>query len=511
MGGGFDGSSASFGSATFRSTMFVNRQPCKKGTGTSRVKSVVGMYIRGEKRMEEIVHPSKISRKLYSGTPRPPTSFRSSSVGVSVVTNLSKYTYPSMEDVKLSPERSQFEMELLEETMDPVEVVPAVSSVAVVCPPLPLEDVAVVSNGSADPPTVRVADVDRIDFEGEDMAVKLRVSSPSAEKVRAKVENSRVECSIRPSRPRDSELDLIIAPSKQHVVSEMLLEDKKLKLQVRPMDRLIGHSPGSRIGSSKSRKSRSRVGRSKDLATPCKPSNQLQIALMNACDAAQMAANSMNFSNACLETEEPSATMINQPSDLKADAEANTESQRCGPEITALSSSCASSAKKPAKSAAKVELPKETFALPETELKPLKTDVYYYREKVAHEQKQIDDLNKEISRAESLFAEYEQQKLKLTDGCDSHRSEFEKLLQDFLAASGAASKTSASGAEADTGLNRLISDYFVKYYDSLAKKIDQFNRERSALSMVIGNLSEEQTQLQKHVSHFEQRLALKSN
>lgn len=578
--------------------------------------------------MEEIVHPSKISRKLWSGSPRLPTSFRAGAVNVNVVSNLSKYVYQSTEDVKLSPQQSQFELELVEEPPDPPDAESAVTSV--VGPVLPIE----VNDTPADPPAVKVADVERIDFEGEDVAIRLRPVSPRVERTPERVEELTVECSIRPSRPRDSELDLVIAPSKQHMVSEMLLEDKQLKLQVRPIDQFVGQLTNGQTRS-KSRRSRASVGKSVSVVeTPSRRSSQLQVALRNAydaatiasnsmnfstaclgakenlmnfsnvypevkerstsfsnaclktkerssnfsnayleakerstssskacrnaCDAAIMASNSMNFSTACLETKEYSTNFSNAYPEAKerstSFSNACLETQECssnfsnaylqpkerlvnfsnacldatepsavsnesfsskpdvkksseprGPMTSAVSSSGTSSAKKAARAAAKAQLPEEAFALPETELKPLKTDVYYYREKVAHERRQIDNLTKEIGQAESLFSEYEQRKLKLADECDSHRDEFDRLLQDFRAAASA-----TKVANADTGLNRLITDYFVKYYDSLAKKIEQFHRERSALSMVIGNLNEEQTQLQKHVAHFEQRLAQRS-
>lgn len=138
------------------------------------------------------------------------------------------------------------------------------------------------------------------------------------------------------------------------------------------------------------------------------------------------------------------------------------------------------------------------FTLPENQLKPLKTDVYYYKEKIAHEQVQINDLKEEINEAEQILQEYENEKLQKRNEYKRSfsKKEFERLLSEFLCVSDFSCDRNESGV----GLNFLITDYFTKYYDNLNKKIDQFNRERSALLMVVDNLKKDRQKLQNHIN-----------
>lgn len=128
----------------------------------------------------------------------------------------------------------------------------------------------------------------------------------------------------------------------------------------------------------------------------------------------------------------------------------------------------------------------------------------------AGEHKPLNELSKEIRKAEQLLDEYESERREqmaeeAVATANSIRPEdIEGLLKEF---SNVDEKNGDSAiASSNAGLNHLMADYFREYYNNLRRKIAQFSRERVALLMVIDNLKSDRSKLQTDVEFLRRKL-----
>ncbi len=460
-----------------KTTMCSNRNA--RRNRTSNVKSVVGMYIRGEKRIEEIVHPSKISRKLVDAT-RP----------ASDATRLSSCTLrqnATICNALLDPTKAICFGHLQSKEDGRCWTNATNVACADSAPELGNVDSSDLAVTVAPCPTsepIKIASVNRIRFKGEDMMIKLRADE--GKQTEPKLKSAGVECSIHPS-VRERELDLIIEPLNDHIVSEMVLENKNLKLLLKPAERDRRGSEksaaSSRVDKIESKFGTVDAGRlqvSVGGATACECGTWERKSILRETSADSLLANensdaeTQSWEKKPRNSEETDGTYDSQSDDVFID---ESESRDAGLILT----------------------------LPENELKPLKTDIYYYKEKIDHEQEQINNLTAEILKAERLFRERENE---MDEGSRDVSKSFSRVeLDELLREFSETSETRSGSSTSDVGLNILITDYFSKYYDNLSKKIDQFNRERTALLVVIDDLHEEENKLRCYIKCLRHKLA----
>lgn len=228
-----------------KSAMCVNKNSTTR-TCPTNVKSVVGMYIRGEKRIEEIVHPSKITRKI---------SDMSKSLRYNATSNCSVSNCMKVVNTTSQRTRSQSTVNAISHqsvtVADNENCEQAVTNFwnaneKSVSRDLTntAEEMALCSLPSdKETPPIKIDSVNHIKFDGSDMVIKLKSDgeSKSTENRKLKTQSTKlkrktgIECNIHPN-VRNEELDLLIEPLNNHIVSEMMLNNKNLKLLVKSME-----------------------------------------------------------------------------------------------------------------------------------------------------------------------------------------------------------------------------------------------------------------------------------
>jgi hypothetical protein len=154
---------------------------------------------------------------------------------------------------------------------------------------------------------------------------------------------------------------------------------------------------------------------------------------------------------------------------------------------------------------------KKRFAI-SNDAKSLKTELHYYKEKIANELERITALQNEIKEAESELSECEKatkHRLQHDSVCPFSKDEFDGFLKEFLDTSETLTASSSSLVKINLfegdGLNFVVHDYFTKCYDNANKRITQFADERQMLHKFLQKLNEDRVELQNCISYLNRR------
>lgn len=498
-------------------------------TKYSKIKSVLGEYIRGRKKMEDIVHPSKITRiSKYSPVRR---SFHKHSCDTNLITksapvdNFSSDAVSSPKKRKAS-ENYCLEKHCLEQTEKDTKIRLGNSNIDV------HNGLRVINNGDKDsispknfsnshsdtnPDTAnskaarkayfrkQESDSDEGQFD-EDMLIKLKLKDS-------------VEIHNDNTHPHDHELGLLIQSSNRHLFSQMVLENQNLKLSVQPL---------------KNERVTSNLKNSVDLMSSdnegqysSNSDHQLQLVLRDMRDCINQMKLSHNLcpgfktesNETCQEFQargdENNENHLSSCIQSKSHDPGVLEVHNFTMEVPAEASQCKRDLKRQCQSTVcfqdsdcsqKLNELDRTHVFSDSDLKQLKTDLYYYKEKVEHERIQLADLQNEVAEAEGVLQEYEITKHQFNEeNAYFKKDDFEALLKEFL---NSESYSLSSNADvADVSLHCLIADYFRKYYDNLSKKVNKFDQERGFLSIMCENMTKDHQNMRNLISQLKYKLA----
>lgn len=512
-------------------------------TNSSKVRSVIGMYIRGEKKIEEIVHPSKISRVrdhtpvTNSSEPKVGSQNRSFATSFTLVKNNSKNESYGEKTILCSDPIITFESEDSCSDYSDSERIDEINTSLTVT-----GNGAGKNNSTKEMKPIRIDTVNRIKFAGKDMSIGLRRSRVDE----GNAPKSAIDCSIHP-KMHDCELDLIIEPSRDNYVSEMMLQNQNLHLQVKSLGNQFVDKARNTIEEPKMNRRRSLSRNLQDSKI-----NSKQVPVRNTIEEPINAKHlqARDNSDDCKMIPNQSTDMQGTTDKMKANSlvnryltgtlpvdgnqNINEDNSRIKQnesishsrdstwlvksyqklvekyaDVTNSSLQCYSPTDSNSISAPSSEFDNNLGNIESengfkrnpidddaNELKSLKTDVSYYREKISQEEAQISELQNEIKKAEYVLNEYNAANRENASNTVT-KTEFEGALKEFLDASNINSPcTNVS----NMGLDFVITDYFTKCYDNLSKKVYQCDRERKALSIVIDNLKKERNKLQNSIA-----------
>lgn len=494
-------------------------------TKYSKIKSVLGEYIRGRKKMEDIVHPSKITRiAKYSPVRR---SFHKHSCNTNFITESAPVDNFSSVAASSPTERKASENYCcLGQTEEDTEIRLGNSNIDV------HNGLRVIINGdknSISPKNIsnshcdtnpdtsnsktaskayfrkQESDSDEGQFD-EDMLIKLKLKDS-------------VEIHNDNTHPHDHELGLLIQSSNRHLFSQMVLENQNLKLSVQPL---------------KNEKVTSKLKNSVDLISSdnegqCSSDSdqQLQLVLRDMRDCINQMKLTHNLcpgfktesNETCQEFrargDENNENRLSSCIQPKSHDPAILEVHNFTTEAPAEASQCKRDLKSQYQSAVcfqdsdssqKVNELNRAHVFSDSDLKQLKTDLYYYKEKVEHERIQLADLQNEVAEAERVLQEYEITKYQFNkENAYFKKDDFEALLKEFLSSESYSLSSNADAA--DVSLHYLIADYFRKYYDNLSKKVDKFDQERGVLSIIYENVTKDRQNMRNLISQLKYQLA----
>lgn len=459
-------------------------RPTSGKTNVSKIRSVIGMYIRGEKKIEDIVHPSKITRiRDYACTNSQP---------VQNSMNRTFVTRTSLANPKTKSKSSCDPIVTIEDSLEDCDSGKATKIV---------DCANSVDRVTNELKPIKIDHVNHIKFAGKDMRIGLK-----SDDGKNCLENPIIDCSIHPTL-RERELDLRIEPSSDNFVSEMKLKNENFILQVKSLENQkagkrcdVGDTPDTRLVSE-------RENVVDKMNTNFVVNCDTVGALSNASDnllVKEDYSKHENISNG------DSAWFVKSYRKLadRYGSIAECGALQCRSSIGSNTISVPSSDfENSLKDSVYESDNSEVFHPIKDDLKPLKTDVSYFREKVSQQQAQITELKSEIKKAEYVSREYNAKSKENSPNVVT-KSEFEDVLKEFLDAS----KTSSSPTGvSNMGLDFVITDYFTKCYDNLSRKVYQCDRDRKALTIVVENLKKERNRLQNSITSVKRKISERKN
>lgn len=139
----------------------------------------------------------------------------------------------------------------------------------------------------------------------------------------------------------------------------------------------------------------------------------------------------------------------------------------------------------------------------------LKIGIRYLEEKIAQQRARIDELNDDIKKARHIRDDYNAAAVAAAAEVVT-KNQFENVLKEFLNSSETRSRSRSRSDSvisnvsnvsnvSNGGLDSAITHYFTKCYDNLSRKVHQYDCRRKVSSILADNLEKDKTRLQNRI------------